>query len=205
MVGVRMAAPSPRFGRAGGRRESVPRGGRGPLRAAESAVTAEDGEGRAASSEAAATSAPAPAPGSTSPMQAALEFVARDRPEVFGVDLSSAPGDPVAMGESPETLNGRAAMVGFVGGGFAEVATGQTLGEQLAGHLPEVGAFALFLVLASLAPSLRNEFSNRGLGDEDDPEWGLFTPAAEKVHARVAMVAITVQALLEALAGKPLF
>ena len=214
MPGVRPMATL-RIGRSGAPRVAGPGvRGRGRLAATEPAASA-GGDGREGSSEAAETAAAAAAVSTStsaptaavevSPMQAALEFVARDRPDVFGVDLGEAPGEPLKTGESPETLNGRAAMVGFVGGGIAEAATGQTLGEQLSGHLPEVAAFALFLVLASLAPALRAEFSNQGLGDEDEPEWRLFTPAAEKVHARIAMVAITVQVALESLTGRPLF
>lgn len=102
-------------------------------------------------------------------------------------------------GPAPETINGRLAMVFFLYGASLEASSGLTaaqLGSRLLadplGVDPRGLALAALVVAASLAPITKGAISE---------PFGVFTPKAERVNGRAAMLAIAAVLALESRAG----
>lgn len=105
---------------------------------------------------------------------------------------------------APETINGRAAQIGFVAGLAAEIATGDSFPTQLYEH-PTTFAFVVaFVTAATYFPSAQGASSYTS-----DPETlgniGLFTAAAERTNGRAAMLGVAAMLTLETLKGGALF
>ena len=116
-------------------------------------------------------------------------------------------------GPAPEVVNGRAAMAAFVGITVVEAVSGQTVFAQIA---TPAGAFAaLTLVLlttaASVAPAFTGKVSidkvlpnpNDSYPDQQLPFY--FSPLAEQINGRVAMIGVAALIINEAIRGVPVF
>lgn len=134
-------------------------------------------------------------------------------PEPIGANLSNTPpsapspkespkaysfGDAMSFaGPAPEVINGRLAMLGFVAGVGAELATGQPILSQFGSHPVIVaGTFGLFIV-ASLIPLLSGADRKQSVGP--------LTPRVELFNGQAAMLGFAAMIILESLNGKPLF
>lgn len=99
-------------------------------------------------------------------------------------------------GTAPEAINSRLAQLGFVSALGAELATGAPVTQQLS----QDGALVLCTVVAiscaSLIPLL--------LGKEIEG-WGPFTPRAEMLNGRAAMIGFAALLVIEAIRGQALF
>eukprot|EP00959_Pyramimonas_sp_CCMP1952_P215420 4507189-Pyramimonas_sp.AAC.1 len=94
-------------------------------------------------------------------------------------------------------------MCGIAAGVAAEIATGDAFPTQLYEH---PGAFALVVALVTAAtyfPSAQG--SNSYTSDPNTLDIGLFTPEAERVNGRGAMIGILAIMVLETLKGGALF
>mmetsp|Transcript_25313 Transcript_25313/g.70789 ORF Transcript_25313/g.70789 Transcript_25313/m.70789 type:complete len:205 (-) Transcript_25313:199-813(-) len=105
-------------------------------------------------------------------------------------------GDVMAFsGPAPEIINGRLAMLGFVSAIAAELRTEETILQQW-GKEPTLIALTFILLMAgSLAPM----FS----GKKDS--LGPFTPEAEMLNGRAAMIGFASILIAEAVRGSALF
>mmetsp|Transcript_37775 Transcript_37775/g.82171 ORF Transcript_37775/g.82171 Transcript_37775/m.82171 type:complete len:174 (-) Transcript_37775:253-774(-) len=106
-------------------------------------------------------------------------------------------------GFGPETINGRSAMCGITAGLAAELATGDSFPTQLYEH---PAAFALVVSLVTAAtyfPSAQG--LNSYNSNPDTLDIGLFTPHAERVNGRSAMIGIAIIMTLEMIKGGALF
>lgn len=105
-------------------------------------------------------------------------------PAVASPVSSSSPsvGEVFAFaGPGPEVINGRLAMLAFVAAAGAEVTTGFTAVQQLAEAPALVGITAVIFTIASLIPIFR------GVSPASKSN-GLFTPTAEMLNGRAAML-----------------
>ncbi|KAL4858526.1 High molecular mass early light-inducible protein HV58 [Chlorella vulgaris] len=116
-------------------------------------------------------------------------------------------------GPGPEAINGRAAMLAFLGAAVVELATGRTLLEQAGSPAGLAGAVALMAAVtaASLAPTLTGKVApNRAFpsvkDSYTDSQMPLFwTALGETINGRVAMVGIVALVINELVRGAPLF
>merc|ERR1719271_822684 len=100
--------------------------------------------------------------------------------------------DAMAFSAAPEIINGRLAMLGFV----AELASGKSVVAQMAMGQPQIlFHFALFAA-ASLIPIMK------GAKEE---EFGPFSPKAELLNGRAAMIGFALLLVLEGTSGSALF
>lgn len=124
-------------------------------------------------------------------------------PENFGDGTSVFKG-----GFAQETLNGRAAMVGFTSAVIAELATGKSVWGQLIGRdgPPSIILLGLTIVtvfVSSFAPRVR-DMPDNGL-DRPARAVGPFTQYAERINGRAAMIGIIVLLAFEGLTKDPIF
>lgn len=87
-------------------------------------------------------------------------------------------------------------MVGLLLGAVQENETGKTIIQQLQSPTIKTILLVVLTVYASLVPILK--------GAKREP-FGIFTPRAEIVNARAAMLGFGILLLLEAKAGVPFF
>jgi uncharacterized protein YbjT (DUF2867 family) len=104
-------------------------------------------------------------------------------------------------GAAPETINGRVAMIAVLGALWVEAHGGGTLAAQAANTAslhpwPEV--IAAGVTAASLPPMLRRV-------SPTDAQAGPFRAATETLHGRMAMVGLSLMAVLEAAHGMPVW
>ena len=132
-------------------------------------------------------------------------------PEESEAASSPAPTEPIApaptpaisfgdvmgfSGLAPERVNGRLAMLGFVAAAGAELATNEPLLQQISeAKGPIAGAFLLFIA-ASLIPLAKGAKLEA---------FGPFTPAAEMLNGRAAMLGFLLLIGFEAGSGGALF
>ena len=99
-------------------------------------------------------------------------------------------------GLAPERVNGRLAMLGFVAAAAAELSSNEPLSQQVSeASGPIAGAFLVFIA-ASLVPLLRGAKLE---------SFGPFTPAAEMLNGRAAMLGFLLLIGFEAGSGAALF
>jgi len=107
-------------------------------------------------------------------------------------------GDAMAFsGPVPETVNGRLAMLGFLAAVGAEVASGESVFQQLSDAPVAIGAAFLAFAVASLVPILK--------GANLKEAFGPFTPSAELLNGRAAMIGLVGVLAVEYFKGSALF
>eukprot|EP00873_Tetraselmis_striata_P035448 jgi/Tetstr1/455712/TSEL_042519.t1 len=107
-------------------------------------------------------------------------------------------GDAMAFsGPAPEVINGRLAMLRFAAALGAELSTGQTVGAQFS-SIPGPMIFVVaLLTTASLIPLAKQ--------GKKEMKFGPFTPGAEMLNGRAAMIGFASLLAYEAIKGSPLF
>jgi hypothetical protein len=107
----------------------------------------------------------------------------------------SAPAGSNFIASGPELMNGRLAMLGFVAAAGAEIATGETVGQQFADAPVAVLMTVALFVAASLKVFTTNTVS--------DPV-GPFTKEKELLNGRAAMIGMACLLGFEAVKHVPL-
>merc|ERR1711966_147902 len=134
-----------------------------------------------------------------------------------GDDLLSNAMSVFAGGSASEVINGRAAMIGFTAALMAELTSGQSVFSQMYNVrdvgvktllLPKMGFFLIpatvvLVMMSSFAPQLRGKKEN-GLNVSASPV-GPFTPSAETINGRAAMIGLVALVSIEAATGSALF
>lgn len=106
----------------------------------------------------------------------------------------------------PETINGRAAMIGFVAGALAELLGAGSLLTQLA-SAPQLVVLTLGLITAgSIIPVAKATAGGylESLRDSYGLPEGVFTEASEKLHGRIAMLGLGSLLAIELVIGRAL-
>jgi Chlorophyll A-B binding protein len=113
----------------------------------------------------------------------------------------------------PEIINGRVAMAAFLGIAVVELISGQTAISTLATPAGAVSAITLALLTtaASIAPALTGNVSidkvlpntNDSYPDQQLPYY--FSPLAESINGRVAMIGVAALLINEAIRGAAVF
>lgn len=137
---------------------------------------------------------PLQAPGSTrlSEYDLAKQRQARQALNFFEVTMNFD-------GFAPEVVNGRAAMLGITLALVNELRTGESIFAQfITGGGAAAFAIIVFVVVASLAPTLLGVPVDKVFGKDKDPvKFGPFTVDAELRNGRLAMAAFALLLLLE--------
>lgn len=140
------------------------------------------------------------------------EFETQPGVKARGEDFKYADGSDDNVfkgGRAQEVLNSRTAMLGFIAAFVAEVATHETVLQQLTtrGSLFNVLAlgFTVTTVLfSSFAPRVQGLKEN-GLDVKAKPSWGVFTQDAELINGRWAMIGFIALIITEQIKGSALF
>lgn len=91
----------------------------------------------------------------------------------------SGPEGSNFAGSGPEIMNGRLAMLGFVAAAGAEIATGETVAQQVGDATTQVVLTILLFTAASVVPFLSNTKAE---------ESGMWKRDAELLNGRAAMI-----------------
>lgn len=100
--------------------------------------------------------------------------------------------DVMGFSGAPEIINGRLAMLGFVAAVGAELASGESVLRQWAEEPTGINITFLLFIAASLIPAFMRK-NNESLGP--------FTPAAEMLNGRAAMIGFAALLAVEAARG----
>eukprot|EP00798_Chlamydomonas_sp_ICE-L_P025049 gene25049-biopygen19499 len=147
------------------------------------------------------TPAPSPAPSTTE--SAPEEVVKEARHEAQkhnSVTVNTAP-EPLGtvgglMKSAPEIINGRLAMLGFVAALGAELSSGQSVLRQIGDEPTLISLTFLLFIVASLVP----------INESKKPEaFGPFTPNAELINGRAAMIGFASMLAFEVFNGAAMF
>lgn len=116
-------------------------------------------------------------------------------------------------GPGPEIINGRVAMAAFLGISVVELISGQTAFSTLATPVGAASAITLALLTfaASIAPAFTGKVSidkvfpntNASYPDQQLPYY--FSPLAESINGRAAMIGVAALFINEAIRGTPVF
>ncbi|KAF6257888.1 early light-inducible protein [Scenedesmus sp. NREL 46B-D3] len=104
-------------------------------------------------------------------------------------------------GLAPELINGRAAMLGFVAAVMAETRGDSLFSQLLAGGFQSALVVIALVTLASFAPAVRQVFGK----DKAPASFGPFTPTAELINGRAAMLGLAALFFIEGTSGQPFF
>ena len=106
-------------------------------------------------------------------------------------------GDAMAFaGSAPETVNGRLAMLGFIAALGAEASSGETVFQQVGDAEPSILFAFIMFAAASLIPILK------GVKKE---KFAFFSPEAEMLNGRAAMIGFALLLAIEAKSGAAFF
>lgn len=110
------------------------------------------------------------------------EPVVPAKPKSFTLQQAFAFSGPEGSnfaGSGPEIMNGRLAMLGFVAAAGAEIATGETVAQQVGDATTQVVLTILLFTAASVVPFLSNTKAE---------ESGMWKRDAELLNGRAAMI-----------------
>lgn len=134
--------------------------------------------------------------------KAAVESGSLARPEPVTPAASEAAAATLSFNEvmgfsgtAPEIVNGRLAMLGFVSAVAAEFASGEPVLKQWSEEPTGVALAFLLFVGGSLVTAFRTK---------RDDKLGPFTPQAELINGRAAMIGFAAMLIIEAVRGSPL-
>ena len=99
-------------------------------------------------------------------------------------------------GSAPETVNGRLAMLGFIAALGAEASSGETVFQQVGDAEPSILFAFIMFAAASLIPILK------GVKKE---KFAFFSPEAEMLNGRAAMIGFALLLAIEAKSGAAFF
>merc|ERR1712241_1386153 len=106
-------------------------------------------------------------------------------------------GDAMAFsGAGPETINGRLAMLGFISAHGAEAASGESIFQQVGDAEPSILFAFIMFAAASLIPIFK------GVKKE---KFAFFSPEAEMLNGRAAMIGFALLLAIEAQSGSAFF
>merc|ERR1711977_261798 len=106
-------------------------------------------------------------------------------------------GDAMAFsGAGPETINGRLAMLGFISALGAEAASGESIFQQVGDAEPSILFAFIMFAAASLIPIFK------GVKKE---KFAIFSPEAEMLNGRAAMIGFALLLAIEAKSGAAFF
>ena len=106
-------------------------------------------------------------------------------------------GDAMAFsGAGPETINGRLAMLGFIAALGAEASSGETVFQQIGDAEPSILFAFIMFAAASLIPIFK------GVKME---KFAFFSPEAEMLNGRAAMIGFALLIAIEAKSGAAFF
>merc|ERR1719181_66909 len=104
-------------------------------------------------------------------------------------------------GWGPEVFNGRLAMVGFVAGVGAELATGESTVSQFSAHTGSFVFAAALFTLVSIIPRLQGENTAK----PESKEGGMWTASTEMLNGRAAMIGMAALIGQEIATGQAIF
>merc|ERR1711920_1147873 len=116
------------------------------------------------------------------------------KPETFGDMMNFG-------GYLPEINNGRLAMLGFIAGAPAEIATQQPIAQQWAEHPFAVVAHIVIFSLASVMPRVQGEKTAK----PESTEFGVWKASSELLNGRAAMIGMASLLIIESITGKAFF
>jgi hypothetical protein len=99
-------------------------------------------------------------------------------------------------GPAPEIINGRLSMLGFVAAMAAELSSGEGVLKQWSDEPTLIALTFILFSAGSLVPMLRGSTGQK---------LGPFTPQAEMLNGRAAMMGFASLLAFEAVRGAPLF
>lgn len=102
----------------------------------------------------------------------------------------------MAFNGAPEIINGRLSMLGFVAALGAELNSGESVIRQWAEEPTGIICTGLLFIAASLVPAFARS---------QQQSIGPFTPAAEMLNGRAAMIGFAALLAIEVVRGAPLF
>merc|ERR1712241_122447 len=106
-------------------------------------------------------------------------------------------GETMAFsGSGPETINGRLAMLGFIAALGAEASSGETIFQQVGDAEPSILFAFIMFAAASLIPIFK------GVKKE---KFAFFSPEAEMLNGRAAMIGFALLLAIEAQSGSAFF
>mmetsp|Transcript_7223 Transcript_7223/g.12437 ORF Transcript_7223/g.12437 Transcript_7223/m.12437 type:complete len:192 (-) Transcript_7223:211-786(-) len=112
-------------------------------------------------------------------------------PGVAAVAVQPTFNEVMGFSGSPEIINGRLAMLGFVAAVGAELSSGETVLKQVSDEPTGIAIVFLLFIAASLVPAFQR--STKSMGP--------FTAGAEMTNGRAAMIGFASLLVLEAVRG----